>query len=62
MDLIWFWRSLTKKDSIKSARYEFFSIPVLGRFFTDPDFWLIRIWTKKNKSDPDPEKNPDPKH
>ena len=51
-----FWRSLTKKDSFESAEYDinFFSTltPVLGRFFTDPDFpdldfRLIRIRTQK---------------
>ena len=37
---------------------------VLGRFFmdTDPDFWPIRIRTLEKQSDPDPGKNPDPKH
>ena len=43
------WRSLTKKDSFESAEYDiiFFSTltPVLGRFFTDPDFPdPDRIW------------------
>ena len=42
MVLIRFWRSLIKKDSVESAKYEFFSTftPVLGLFFTDldPDF------------------------
>ena len=69
LNLIRFWRSLTKKDSVKSARYEipitFFSTftLVLERFFlketgsgffgSDPVIWPIRIRTQKKKSDPD---------
>ena len=78
--MVWirFWRSLTKKDSVESAKYEIiFSIstPVLGRFFkepdpyqdfsgSDPEFWPIQIQirTQEKKSDPDPGKNPDLKH
>ena len=59
MVLIRFWRSLTKKDSVKSARYDtgitffFYSNSSFGTFFsyTDPD--------------PGPDfsgSDPDPKH
>ena len=60
MFLIRFWRSLTKKDSVESAKYDIqiFSsrTSVFGRFFTDPDrvfsgsdpdFWSIRIRTQE---------------
>ena len=68
--LIRFWRSLTKKDSVKSARYEiehffyfnssfstFFSqIRIFGRSGTGlRKKSLIRIRTQKKKSDPDPD-------
>ena len=62
-------QELTKKDSVESAKYEihFFLLvlTVLGRFLwvrirIFPDFRPIR--SQKKKLDPDPEKNPDPKH
>ena len=42
MVLIRFWKSLTKKDSVKSARYEiynffYFYLSFRTTFFTDPD-------------------------
>ena len=49
MVLISFFSSLTKKDSVERARYEigiqFFSTltKFWDVFFTDPDFWPIRI-------------------
>ena len=67
-----FWRKLTKKDSVESAKYEktvFLLIPepvhaVFGIFFhvsgsgfsSDPDP------DSGKKFDPDPGKKPDPKH
>ena len=69
MVLIRFWRSLTKKYNAKSARYEIKHLftytftPVLGRFFTDSDFWpiWIRIRTQKKNLIRIREKKPDPK-
>ena len=70
-----FWRSLTKKDSVKSATHEIqynvfstFTL-VFGGFFTDPD----RIGSgfladtdpdpdSEKRSDLDPGKKQDPKH
>ena len=58
MGLIRFWRSLTKKDSVKSARYEIgitfssTSTSVLVGFFHGSRFLV----------DPAGKKNPDPKH
>ena len=76
--LISFWRSLTKKDNVKSARYEIYKknstlTPILGRFFhgSGSRSGFFRIGSgflpdpdpdSEKKSDPDPEKNPDPKH
>ena len=47
MVLIRFWRSLTKKDRVKSSRYEishffYFNSRLRTFFYTDPDF-LDRI-------------------
>ena len=75
MFLIRFWRSLTKKDSVESAKYEMqifsFCTSVFGQgvfFFTDPDFsgsdpkfWPMDPDSGK-KADLDPEKNPNAKH
>ena len=65
MVLIKFWMSLTKKDSVESARYEmykkillllYFTLMFQEVFFTDPD------QDSEKKSDPDPgKKTPDPK-
>ena len=47
---IWFWRSLTKKYNVRVLDMKYntylFLLNVLGRFFTDPDFWPIRTWEK----------------
>ena len=76
--LISFWRSLTKKDNVKSARYEIYKknstlTPILGRFFhgSGSRSGFFRIGSGF-LPDPDPdsekrmirirEKNPDPKH
>ena len=63
MVLIRFWRSLIKKDSVESAKYEFFSTftPVLGLFFGSR-FFRIGSELRKTNSDPDLGKNLDPKH
>ena len=71
MFLIRYWRSLTKRDRVLKVLNiklkKILHVPILhflDAFFTDPDFWPIRIQirTKEKKSDPDPEKNPDQKH
>ena len=58
MFLIRCWKSLTKKDSVESAKYEiqFFSTftPVLGRFFHRSGFFRIGSGLREKKSDPDP--------
>ena len=57
--LIWFWRSLTKKDCVESAKWDrhvFLSLLliVFGRFFMDPNQDSgKKVWSGKN---------PDPKH
>ena len=68
---------MTKRDSVESAKYEinkffYFYLQFWDVFFSwiriwifpDPDFrpTRIRIRTQEKKFDPDPEKNPDPKH
>ena len=71
MVLIRFWRSLTKKESVKSASVEMkYNIcssftPVLGRFFHGSGFFRIGSGfladldtNSKNTSDPDPGKKP----
>ena len=42
----------------------FFTVPDPDFSVSDPEFWPIwnRIRTQKKRSDPDPGKNPDPKH
>ena len=53
--LIRFWRSLTKKDSVESAKYEGKKFLLVLQFFdvhfTDSHldfyFWLVRIQTQK---------------
>ena len=76
MFLIRFWRSLTKKDSVESAKYEgkknfylyfsFFYVFLRIRIQIFPDQIQILAGLdpdSKKKSDPDPgEKTPDPKH
>ena len=52
MFLLRFWRNLTKKDSVGSAKYE---IPIL--FFCTYRFERFFPWIRISFSDPDPEKN-----
>ena len=73
MVLIRFWRSLTKKDSVRvlDMIYKIFSTLtlVLGRFFHGSGFFRIGsgfladpYQDSEKKSGPDTGKKPDPKH
>ena len=72
MVLIRFWRSLTKKDNVKSARYRmkyniFFYFNYSFRTFFSR-IWIrifpdrIRIFGRSGSGSGSGEKNPDPKH
>ena len=54
--LIGFWRNLTKKNGVKSVKYNLhlflLVLTVKGRFFMDPDVVPIRIRTREKQSDP----------